>query len=133
MYRSNGLIDDFVVYGAPEDYLKFSELVKAAISSPGVVVLECDSPIHIEISKDYPFNMLFTTLQNESNEYFLTKDWEARNILRVFGTEAILDELSSFLIDLSGRGEGYSYISEFSEQSEYSNQSPEWRLHVQNT
>ena len=32
MYRSNGLIDDFVVYGQPEEYLLFADLVgKAAI------------------------------------------------------------------------------------------------------
>jgi hypothetical protein len=133
MFRPNGLIDDVVVYGAPEDYEQFSEQVRAAISLPDAVVLKSDSPICIEISKNNESEDLFTSLQNESDEYFLMKDWNARSILRVVGSEAVLSELSEFLSDLSGRGEGYSYISEFSVSSKYSRISPEWRFHVQNT
>ena len=133
MQRSNGLIDDVVVYGAPEDYQKFSEQVKTAASSSNAVVLQSDSSICIEISKCNESDDLFTSLQNQSNEYFTTKAWEDRNILRVSGSGKLLTELSLFLSDLSGRGEGYSYISEFSELSEYSSHSPQWRLHVQNT
>ncbi|MCK9202327.1 MAG: hypothetical protein M0P42_14440 [Gallionella sp.] len=133
MFRPNGLIDDVVVYGVPEDYRQFSERVKAAISLPDEVVLSTDSPICIEISKGNESEGLFTSLQNESNEYFSMKDWNARNILRVVGSEAVLRELSEFLTCLSGSGDGYSYISEFSISSEYSRYSPEWRLHVQNT
>ena len=133
MRRSNGLIDDVVVYGAPEDYQKLSEQVKAAVSSSNAVVLQSDTSICIEITKCNELDDLFTSLQNENNEYFTTKAWEARNILRVSGSEKLLTELSLFLSDLSGRGEGYSYISEFSDHSEYSSHSPEWRLHVQNT
>jgi hypothetical protein len=133
MFRSNGLIDEIVVYGTPEDYAQFSEQVNMAISLPEAVVLNCESPICIEISRDNKSNNLFTSLQNERDEYFSMKDWEARNILRVVGTEVVLNELCSFLLELSARGEGYSYISEFSASSEYSSFSPEWRLHVQNT
>jgi hypothetical protein len=133
MFRPNGLIDDVVVYGAPEDYEQFSERVRAAISSLDAVVLNGDSPICIEISKNNESEDLFTSLQNESNEYFSMKDWSARSILRVVGSETVLKELSEFLSGLSGRGEGYSYISKFSVSSEYSRYSPEWRLHVQNT
>ncbi|MCG8314881.1 MAG: hypothetical protein MI976_16855 [Pseudomonadales bacterium] len=133
MFRSNGLIDDVLVYGTPEDYAQFSEHVNIAISSPEAVVLSGESPICIEISKDNNSDHLFTSLQNERNEYYSMEDWEARSILRVVGTEVVLNELSSFLHDLSARGEGYSYISEFSASSEYSIFSPEWRLNVQNT
>jgi hypothetical protein len=133
MFRPNGLIDDVVVYGAPEDYEQFSERIRAAISSPDAVVLNSDSPICIEISKNNESEDLFTSLQNESDEYFSMKDWNARKILRVVGSEVVLGKLSEFLSDLSGRGKGYSYISEFSVSSKYSGLSPEWRLHVQNT
>ena len=132
IFRSNGLIDDVVVYGAPEDYEQFSKQIKAAISSSDAVVLNSDSPILIEISKDNKSEILFTSLQNESDEYFSMEDWSARSILRVIGSEAVLKKLSEFLPDLSGRGEGYSYISEFSISNEYSSFSPEWRFHVKN-
>ena len=133
MFRSNGLIDDVVVYGSVEDYVQFSERVRASIFSSNAVLLDSDSPIRIEISKNNEFEELFTSLQNESNDYFSMADWNARSILRLVGSEAVLKTLSEFLYDLSGRGEGYSYISEFSDSSEYSNSSPEWRLHVQVT
>lgn len=133
MFRPNGMIDDVVVYGAPEDYEQFSEQVRAATSSPDAVVLNSDSLICIEISKNNESEDLFTSLQNGRNEYFSMADWKARSILRVVGSEAVLNELSEFLSDLAGRVEGYSYISEFSVFSEYSDSSPEWRLHVENT
>jgi hypothetical protein len=133
MFRSNGLIDDVVVFGKPEDYQQFSERVKAAIASSAPVVLECEPTVCVEISKNNSSDDLFTSLQNESNEYFSMQAWEARNILRVTGPESILSQLSAFLTALSAKGEGYSYISEFSESSSYSRYSPEWRLHVQNT
>ena len=132
IFRSNGLIDDVVFYGAPEDYEQFSKQIKAAISSSDAVVLNSDSPILIEISKDNKSEILFTSLQNESDKYFSMEDWSARGILRVIGSEAALKKLSEFLSDLSGRGEGYSYISEFSISNEYSSFSPEWRFHVKN-
>lgn len=133
MFRSNGLIDDVVTYGTPTDYVQFSEKVRAAAGSPDAVMLNTDSPILIEISKNNESEELFTSLQNESNDYFSMKDWNARNILRVVGSETILRELSAFLSDLSVRGKGYSYISEFSVSSTYSRYSPEWRLQVHNT
>jgi hypothetical protein len=133
MFRPNGLIDDVVIYGTPEDYELFSERVSSALSSPDAVVLNSDSPMCIEISMNKESEDLFTSLQNENNEYFSMKDWNARSILRVVGSEAVLRELSEFLSDLSGKGKGYSYISEFSASSKYSGLSPEWRLHVQNT
>lgn len=133
LFRPNGLIDDVVVYGTPEDYEQFSERVRVAISSPDAVVLNSDLPLCIEISKNNESEDLFTSLQNERDEYLSMKDWNARSILRVIGSEKVLKELSAFLFDLSRKGEGYSYISEFSVTSEYSRSSPEWRLHVQNT
>lgn len=133
MYRSNGLIDEFVVYGEPEDYVRFSEEVRSAISSPAPVIVKTDSPLQIEVSKGNESEDLFTSLQNESGEYFSMDAWNARSILRVIGSEQVLIELSDFLADLSGRGNGYSYISEFSESRNYSSHSPEWRLHVQDT
>lgn len=133
MFRSNGLIDDVVIYGAPEDYQLFAERVRVAISSSEVVILDSDSSIRIEVSKDNASDDLFTSLQNESGEYCSMQDWQSRNVLRVSGSDAQLGELSAFLFDLSGRGEGYSYISEYSKSSGYSRYSPEWRLHVQNT
>jgi hypothetical protein len=133
MFRSNGLIDDVLVYGASGDYVQFSDQVNMAISSPEAVVLNSESQVCIEIRKDNKSNKLFTALQNERDEYYSMKDWEARNILRVVGTEVVLKELCTFLKDLSARDEGYSYLSEFSASSRYSSFSPEWRLHVQNT
>jgi hypothetical protein len=81
MFRSNGLIDDFVIYGAPDDYEFFSEQVRVAASSTGAVVLNTNSPIRIEISKDSESAELFTSLQNESAEYFSMKEWNDRSIL----------------------------------------------------
>lgn len=133
IFRTNGLIDDFVVFGDPEDYVQFSEKVRAAISSAAPVVVMTDAPLRIEISKSNESEDLFTSLQNESDEYFSMEAWNARSILRVIGSEKMLTELSDFLLNLSGRGEGYSYISEFSESHKYSDLSPEWRLHVQDT
>jgi hypothetical protein len=133
MFRTNGLIDDFVVFGYPEDYVQFSEKVRAAISSTAPVVVMTDALLCIEILKSNESEDLFTSLQNESDEYFSIEAWNARSILRVIGSEKVLTELSEFLADLSGRGKGYSYISEFSELHKYSGLSPEWRLHVQET
>ena len=133
MYRSNGLIDDIVVYGTPEDYVSLSDSVQAAVSSSEPTILETSSITRIEISRDNEAQKLFTSLQNESNEYFSHKEWEERNILRVIGSDTILNQLSSFLHELSSKGEGYSYISEYSDSSNYSSFSPEWRLHVENT
>lgn len=133
MYRSNGLIDDFVVYGTAEDYVHFSNIVKEAVSSSKPLVLATDSSFNIQVSKDSEFDELFTSLQSEDNQYFSHKDWENRSILRVIGSELVLETLHKFLQDLSHRGEGYSYISEYSESNHYSTYSPEWRLHVENT
>jgi len=134
MYRSNGLIDDFVVYGFPNDYLELAEMVESALSSKKPTKLKTSSSIDLEIILNNEESQeLFTSLQNEGNEYLSMQEWQERNILRIMGNGKILNELHAFLIDLSGRGEGYSYISEYSESFKYSPYSPEWRLHVDNT
>ena len=76
---------------------------------------------------------LFTSFQNRDNEYFSMEAWECRNILKVQASSIILKELVLFLRELSGRGVGYSYLSEYSEKYAYSTFSPEWRLHVEHT
>jgi hypothetical protein len=131
MFRSNGLIDDVVVFGIPEDYVRFSERVAAAVASKEPVVLRTASDICVEISRDDNLETLFTSLQNENDEYISMNAWNTRNILRVVGSERTLVNLSTFLLAVSGRGVGYSYISEFAEGGQYSGHSPEWRLHVQ--
>ena len=133
MFRSNGLIDDFVVYGKPEDYIQLSKEVESVISSGKAVSVKSDSKISIEISLDENESELFTSLQNKDDEYFSMDAWRARNILRVMGNKNILESVQLFLIELSGRGEGYSYISEYSDSKGYSQASPEWRLHVEIT
>lgn len=134
MFRSNGLIDDFVVFGMPEDYLPVAEAIQNVISSNSPRTIETNSSINIEIIiVKNETKELFTSLQNENNEYFSMKEWQDRNILRVKGSKAVLMELYQFLVDLSGRGQGYSYISEYSENHTYSHCSPEWRLHVEST
>jgi hypothetical protein len=60
-------------------------------------------------------------------------DWKNRNILRVYGTRSTLESLQKFLVNLAAKGEGYSHISEYSENCVYSTESPEWRLHVEIT
>ena len=130
MFRSNGLIDDFVANNAPEDYLQFAESIQSVLSSKESEEIKTDSSLLIKTSLDEEADELFTSLQNEKNEYFSIKEWEERNILRVISSEAVLNELQRFLIELSGRGEGYSYLSEYSEEYKYSPFSPEWRLHV---
>lgn len=130
MFRSNGLIDDIVVFGSPEDYVWFSDGVMSAIASSMPFVLRADADICIEISRDDNIPTLFTSLQNENDEYLSMDAWNNRNILRVVGSERILVQLSTHLLSVSDRCAGYSYISEFGEAGEYSNQSPEWRLHV---
>lgn len=92
-----------------------------------------ESNISIEITLDESEEELFTSLQNKTNDYFSSDDWNNRDILRIYGNRSILARLQAFLNDLANRGEGYSYISEYSDNENYSNNSPEWRLHVEIT
>jgi len=124
---------NFVVYGKPEDYIQLSKQVESVMFSESPIIVKTDSRISIEISIDKNEKKLFTSLQNQDNEYFSMDAWKARNILRVIGSKSELEKLHLFLIDLSGRGEGYSYISEYSEPNNYSEASPELRLHVEIT
>lgn len=133
MHRSNGLIDDVVVWGSPDDYIQFADTVGQAINSNGPVVMKSESDISLEICKDETEEDLFTSLQNEKNEYLSMDEWNNRNLLRLCGNKSVLESLKVFLKDVSGRGEGYSYISEYSENHGYSRKSPEWRLHVEVT
>ncbi|MGA8204093.1 MAG: hypothetical protein WB812_06200 [Woeseiaceae bacterium] len=133
IFRSNGLIDDLVVYGKPEDYLLFADFVGKAITSKKPTLLLSVSDISVQIVRDESESELFTSLQNETNEYYSIDDWNNRTILRVIGSSSVLANLQTYLDDLSGRGDGYSYISEYSETSSYSSNSPEWRLHVEFT
>lgn len=131
MYRSNGLIDDIVVYGKSENYLSFADFVGRAINSEKSTLMPSASNISVEIICDEKRAELFTSLQNETNDYISMDDWNNRNILRVFGNPIVLANLQMFLVDLAGRGEGYSYLSEYSNSTGYSGDSPEWRLHVE--
>ena len=131
LFRSNGLIDDVVVFGLPEDYVLFAESVAAAIASPRPILLRSDADTCVEISRDDDMEMLFTSLQNEKDEYLSMHAWNNRSILRVIGSERTLMKLSTYLRAVSTKGVGYSYISEFAEAGQYSRHSPEWRLHVQ--
>lgn len=133
MFRSQGLIDDLVVYGKPEDYLLFAEFIGRAIASNEPTIMMSESDISIRIVRDESENELFTSLQNEMNEYFSMDEWNNRSILKVLGSSSVLTNLQTFFNDLCRRGEGYSYISEYSESSGYSSNSPEWRLHVEIT
>ncbi|WP_170113303.1 hypothetical protein [Ahniella affigens] len=130
MFQSNGLIDDFVVYGAPSDYLEFARAVQTAILGEGVVTLRTSSGFVIEIAVVTFRDALFTSLQNQDDEYLSTDDWDKRDILRIQGSTTVLEQLHLFLKDLSGRGVGYSYLAEYSDELSYCDSSPEWRLHV---
>lgn len=130
LFRPNGLIDDFVVHGGPEDYVAFSAQVMLAAQSHDPVALACDAPLRIEISRLDTATALFTSLQNEANDYLSMEDWANRRILRVVGAGDVLERLALFLSDVAHRGVGYSYISEFSAAGGYAAHSPEWRLHV---
>ncbi|WP_226647706.1 hypothetical protein [Microbulbifer variabilis] len=131
MFQSNGLIDDLVLYAKSEDYVRFADIVGMAISSNKPMLMLSESEISIEIICDETKEELFTALQNKANDYFSMDDWNGRNILRVYGNGDILANFQQFLVKLSGRGPGYSYISEYSEDYNYSHYSPEWRLHVE--
>jgi len=133
MFRSNGLIDDLVLYAKPEEYLQFADFVAKANSSKHPALVLSESDISIEIIRDETEEELFISLQNKTNDYFSMDDWNNRDILRIYGSNRILSSLQEFLNDLAGRGEGYSYISEYSENENYSSNSPEWRLHVEIT
>ena len=133
MYRSNGLIDDLILYAKPEGYHQFADFVGKAISSEKPTLMLSESDISIEITLDESEGELFTSLQNKTNDYFSMDDWNNRDILRIYGNRSILARLQAFLNDLASRGEGYSYISEYSESENYSSNSPEWRLHVETT
>ncbi|MFZ0546031.1 MAG: hypothetical protein WAM60_11365 [Candidatus Promineifilaceae bacterium] len=133
IFRSNGQIDELVVYGKPEDYLHFADFVGKAITSKGPTLMLSESDISVQIVRDESESELFTSLQNEMNEYYSMDDWNNRTILKVIGSSSVLANLQAFLNDLSGRGDGYSYISEYSGTSSYSSNSPEWRLHVEFT
>jgi len=133
MYRSNGLIDDLVLYAKPVGYHQLADFVGKAISSERPILMLSESNISIEITLDESEEELFTSLQNKTNDYFSSDDWNNRDILRIYGNRSILARLQAFLNDLANRGEGYSYISEYSDNENYSNNSPEWRLHVEIT
>ena len=133
MFRSNGLIDDLVLYAKPEEYHQFADFVSKAISSKNPTLMLSESDISIEIIHDETEEELSTSLQNKTNDYFSMDDWNNRDILRIYGSNRVLSSLQIFLNDLAGRGEGYSYISEYSESENYSSSSPEWRLHVEIT
>jgi hypothetical protein len=130
LFKSNGLIDSFVLYGKPMDYREFAKWVRSAIRDRIAHRLGTESKIAIQVLVEPNQAGLFTALQNDSDFYASMKDWEERDTLRVIGSSATLSELAAFLEDLAGRGEGYSYISEFSDRLAYSAESPEWRLHV---
>lgn len=133
MYRSNGLIDDFVLYGTPADYVALASKLGDAGRDGRAEYLRTDSSIHIEILRKDEQHDLRTSLQNEDDFYPTLDAWQRRNILRISGSAAVLERLSHYLVDVSGRGEGYSYISECPGESSYLIDSPEWRLHVQAT
>lgn len=133
LFRSNGLIDDLVLYARPEEYLKFAEGVGKAINSKKPELILFESAMLVEIICRDAEEELSTSLQNKTNNYVSMDDWNARNILRIFGNTNSLIALQAFLIDLAGRGKGYSYISEYSNDCKYSSNSPEWRLHVEIT
>ncbi|MGY3265510.1 hypothetical protein [Lysobacter sp. HA35] len=130
MYRSNGLIDDFVFYGGPSEYISFASGVRAAIGSGRSETLPTSSGIWIEITNDPDQVDLFTSLQNQEDFYPTMAAWEDRNILRVRGSTDVLEGLCAFLLDLPRRGAGYSCLSEYSDTLSYAADSPEWRLHV---
>lgn len=130
MFRSNGLLDDFVLYGSPSDYVALASSVRTAIDSGKPQIVRTSSPIGIRIEVEEGLQALFTSLQNRDNFYASMDDWERRDILRVAGGTEVLEALDGFLQDLSTRGEGYSYLSEYSEQFAYDTDSPRWRLHV---
>lgn len=133
MFRSNGLIDDLVLYASPEDYRQFADFIVEAISYKHPILMLSESEISIEIVCDESKDELFTSLQNRENDYFSMDDWNKRDILRIYGSSRVLLALQAFLIELSGLGKGYSYISEYSESETYSSNSPDWRLHVEIT
>lgn len=134
LFSSNGLIDDLIVVGLPQDYVKFSEVVNVALSSEKFERIKVKDSFIIEVEVNQVHESeIFTSLQNETNEYYSLKDWENRRILRVKGGREALIELSEFLVDLSQKGTGYSYISEYSTEYGYSIYSPEWRLMVEST
>ena len=134
MYRSNGLIDEFIMYGAAKDYSEFAETIQAVVNTGKSTCLKTDSDIQIEIMLDASKEKeLFTSLQNQNNEYFSMQEWEKRDRLKIIGCMSSLNELHKFMLNVSASGSGYSYISEYSKTHSYSNYSPEWRLHVQNT
>lgn len=132
MFRSNGLIDDVVVLGRPQDYVQFAEVVETAVSSSVAVVFAINLPFSIEVRMDNSVEELFTSLQNKDNKYFSIAEWNERNILRVVGSKNVLRQFNEFLRKMALKEEGYGYISQFSNICEYSVFSPEWRLHVQN-
>ena len=130
MFSINGLIDDFVIFGKPSDYIEFARAVDASIRSGEVSILHTATPLRIEINSESELKELMTSLQNQSNQYLSMDDWERRDILRLWGSPTLLEQLRLFLVDLAGRGEGYSYLSEYSETHSYDHLCPVWRLHV---
>ena len=126
----NGLIDDFVLFGKPSDYVDLAKTVESAVRMESIATLATTSGFRIDIVSDPEYDRLTTSLQNQENEYFSMAEWEQRDILRIWGSPTILEKLYLFLIDLSSRGHGYSYLAEYSEDHGYDNSSPVWRLHV---
>lgn len=129
-FAINGLLDDVVVHGTPADYIAWARTVESAIHGQSIATLDTASHLRIEIDGSTENETLMTSLQNEDNVYLSMQDWERRDILRMWACPAVLEHVRLFLVDLSGRGEGYSYLSEFSDAYACHHASPEWRLHV---
>ncbi|GEM_PF-3302572 len=133
MFRSNGLLDDFVLRGNLEDYEEFANAIKLALDSGQPTTFETNSTYQISITESEDHPELFTSLQNEENMYSSMNEWQSRSILRVQGSSAVLGELIEFLISIGSNSSAYVYLSEYSERLHYSKHSPEWRLEVEST
>lgn len=131
LFRPNGLIDDVVICATPSEYLLLAEIVEKVIKTGDPISMHSESEITIETRLDKRHQTLFTSLQNKTNDYASIKEWESRDILRVFGDKDVLTNLQQFFRSLANLGVGYSYMSEYSEKTHYSNDSPEWRFHVE--
>jgi hypothetical protein len=106
MQRSNGLIDDFVVYGSPDDYNSLASRVRSAVGSGEPEIVHTSSRIGIEIQIDPELSELFTSLQNQDNLYPTKSAWAERNILRVAGGKEVLEALSAFFTTLVRAAKG---------------------------
>lgn len=130
---SNVWADDIIVYGTPVDYQSFAEFVDKCLETNSPTLMLTESDVLVEIVLDESQDELLSSYQVNQSDDASMEHVNHEIVLRVCGNRTILSVLKEFLVDLSGRGDGYSYLCEYSEKYDCAEESKDWRMHVEDS